>query len=194
MVKLSLGLRNIFNSFCKTRDVPANTENTTNDDLDSVFEHLRKERLLRLAEAVNKTICESIIPRSLVAFGHESFLEMSCDLLNNLVAELVLLGEQEPYGVMGGNLILNFGSVINERSTKGAEIQSPKFVKIGNFSLGEYLVSTFELHLTLFPCTKFKHKVENWIRKLRGKPTKIMVCENFSLTKRKLYRTPCLAK
>ena len=119
---------------------------------------------------------------------------MSCDLLNNLASELVYLGEQEPYGVMGGTLILNFGSIIKERSTKGAEIESPKFIKIGNFPLEENLVSTYELHLTLFPCNKFKHKVENLIRKLRGKPAKIVVCERFSLTKKKLYRTPFLAK
>ena len=196
MVKLNLGLRNILNSLGKTRDAPAYTDDTTNDDFDSVFEHPRKERLLRLAEAVKKTILERIIPRStkFVAFGNESLMEVSSDLLNNLASELVYLGEQEPYGVMGGTLILNFGSIVKERSTKGAEIESPKFIKIGNFPLEEKLVSTYELHLTLFPCNKFKHKVENLIRKLRGKPAKIMVCERFTLTKKKLYRTPYLAK
>lgn len=190
MVKLTLG--NIFNCFSRTSNVPDDTEDTINDDLDAAFEHLKKERMLKLTEVVKKIIREKIIPRStkLVGFDNGSVLEMSSNLMNNLVGDLVNLGEQEPYGVMGGTLILNFGNVIKDKSFKGDEIQSPKFIKIGNFPLGENLVSTFELHLTLFPCNKFKHKVENLIRKLKGKPSKIMVCERFTLTKKKLYRTP----
>jgi len=126
----------------------------------------------------------------MLSLGRGSSVEVSEDTLESVVSELVLLGEQEPYGVIGGTLILNYGSILKEKSEKGNESQIPKIVKIGKFPLGLGLASTFELHLTLYPSNHVKHKLVNLIRKLKGEPSKMVVCERFTMSKKKLYRSP----
>jgi len=195
MVRLALSIGNLFNSGEKVTDVPVDVDHINGesfDDIDSAFELFEKERLLNLSNVMKKTMREKIIPRcaKVLSLGSGSFVEVSEDTLNNVVSELVLLGEQEPYGVMGGTLILNYGSILKEKSEKGTESQIPKIVKIGKFPLGLGLASTFELHLTLYPSNHVKHKLVNLIRKLKGEPSKMVICERFTMTKKKLYRTP----
>jgi len=195
MVRLALSIGNLFNSGEKVTDVPVDVDDINGksfDDIDSAFELFEKERLLNLSNVMKKTMREKIIPRcaKVLSLGSGSFVEVSEDTLNNVVSELVLLGEQEPYGVMGGTLILNYGSILKEKSEKGTESQIPKIVKIGKFPLGLGLASTFELHLTLYPSNHVKHKLVNLIRKLKGEPSKMVICERFTMTKKKLYRTP----
>jgi len=196
MVKLALSISNLFNSVDKATDVSVDVDDVNGksiDDIDSAFELFEKERLLDLSNEVKKTMRERIIPRctKVLSLGSGSSVEVSEDTLDNVVSELVLLGEQEPYGVMGGTLILNYGSILKEKSEKGNESQIPKIVKIGKFPLGLGLASTFELHLTLYPSNHVKHKLVNLIRKLlKGEPTKMVICERFTMTKKKLYRSP----
>lgn len=194
MVRLALSIGNLFNSGEKVTDIPVDVDinGKSFDDIDSAFELFEKERLLNLSNVMKKTMRENIIPRctKVLSLGSGSFVEVSEDTLNNVVSELVLLGEQEPYGVMGGTLILNYGSILKEKSEKGTESQIPKIVKIGKFPLGLGLASTFELHLTLYPSNHVKHKLVNLIRKLKGEPSKMVICERFTMTKKKLYRTP----
>lgn len=215
MVKLALSIGNLFNSADKSNDASvvgggANSKpyddivyHSTDvsvvdvgskpyDDIDSAFELFEKERLIDLSNEVKKTLREKIIPRctKVLSAGSGSSVEVSEDTLNNVVSELVLLGEQEPYGVMGGTLILNYGSILKEKSEKGKESQIPKIVKIGKFPLGKGIASTFELHLTLYASPHLKHKVANLIRKLKGEQLRIVMCERFTMTKKKLYRSP----
>jgi len=195
MVRLALSIGNLFNSVDKATDVSVDVDDINDksfDDIDSAFELFEKERLLDLSNEVKKTMREKILPRctKVLSLGSGSSVEVSEDTLNNVVSELVLLGEQEPYGVMGGTLILNYGSILKEKSEKGKESQVPKIVKIGKFPLGLGLASTFELHLTLYPSNHVKHKLVNLIRKLKGEPLKTVICERFTMTKKKLYRSP----
>jgi len=214
MVKLALSIGNLFNSVDKSNDVSvvggdANSkpcdivDHSTNvsvvgvdskpyDNIDSAFELFEKERLLDLSNEVKNILRAKIIPRctEVLSLGSGSSVEVSEDTLSNVVSELVLLGEQEPYGVMGGTLILNYGSILKEKSDKGKESQIPKIVKIGRFPLRQGLASTFELHLTLYASTHLKDKVANLIRKLKGEPLRIVMCERFTMTKKKLYRSP----
>jgi len=194
MVRLALSIGNLFNTVDKATDVVDvdDVNGKSFDDIDSAFELFEKERLLHLSNEVKKTMREKIIPRctKVLSLGSGSSVEVSEDTLNNVVSELVLLGEQEPYGVMGGTLILNYGSILKEKSEKGKESQVPKIVKIGKFPLGLGLASTYELHLTLYPSNHVKHKLVNLIRKLKGEPLKTVICERFTMTKKKLYRSP----
>jgi len=195
MVKLALSISNLFNSVDKATDVSVDVDDVNGksfDDIEIAFELFEKERLLDLSNEVKKTMRERIIPRctKVLSLGSGSSVEVSEDTLDNVVSELVLLGEQEPYGVMGGTLILNYGSILKEKSEKGNESQIPKIVKLGKFPLGLGLASTFELHLTLYPSNHVKHKLVNLIRKLKGEPTKMVICERFTMTKKKLYRSP----
>jgi len=214
MVKLALSIGNLFNSVDKSNDVSVvggdanskpydivdhstddsvvDVDSKPYDDIDSAFELFEKERLHDLSNEVKDTLREKVIPRCarVLSVGIGSSVEVSEDTLNNVVSELVHLGEQEPYGVMGGTLILNYGSILKEKSEKGKESQTPKIVRIGKFALGQGLASTFELHLTLYASTHLKHKVANLIRKLKGDQLKIVLCERFTMTKKKLYRAP----
>jgi len=195
MVKLALSISNLVNPVDKATDVSVDVDDVNGksfDDIEIAFELFEKERLLDLSNEVKKTMRERIIPRctKVLSLGSGSSVEVSEDTLDNVVSELVLLGEQEPYGVMGGTLILNYGSILKEKSEKGNESQIPKIVKLGKFPLGLGLASTFELHLTLYPSNHVKHKLVNLIRKLKGEPTKMVICERFTMTKKKLYRSP----
>jgi len=190
-----VSISNLVNPVDKATEVSVDVDDVNGksfDDIDSAFELFEKERLLDLSNEVKKTMRERIIPRctKVLSLGSGSSVEVSEDTLDNVVSELVLLGEQEPYGVMGGTLILNYGSILKEKSEKGNESQIPKIVKIGKFPLGLGLASTFELHLTLYPSNHVKHKLVNLIRKLKGEPTKMVICERFTMTKKKLYRSP----
>jgi len=190
-----VSISNLVNPVDKATEVSVDVDDVNGksfDDIDSAFELFEKERLLDLSNEVKKTMRERIIPRctKVLSLGSGSSVEVSEDTLDNVVSELVLLGEQEPYGVMGGTLILNYGSILKEKSEKGNESQIPKIVKLGKFPLGLGLASTFELHLTLYPSNHVKHKLVNLIRKLKGEPTKMVICERFTMTKKKLYRSP----
>jgi len=183
MVKLSIN-----NSAEKVRE-------DTKHALDAAFDLFEKERILDLTKVVKKKMIESVIPcctKVLDLDSNGSLFEIPSGLLDNLCKDLIHLGEQEPYGVLGGTLILNFGSVVDDDAEikEGNEDHSVKFIKIGRFSLNPDVISTFELHLTMFPSNKVKHKLANLARKLQGKPSKIVVGESYILVKKKLYRSP----
>ena len=182
MVKLSIN-----NSAEKVRE-------DTKHALDAAFDLFEKERILDLTKLVKKKFIESVIPCCTKVHdldSNGSLFEIPSGLLDNLCKDLIHLGEQEPYGVLGGTLILNFGSVVDDAEIKEEqEDHSVKFIKIGRFSLNPDVTSTFELHWSMFPSNKVKHKLANLARKLQGKPSKIVVSESYILVKKKLYRSP----
>lgn len=192
MVKSLLSFGNLFNSVVSTIRISSDVADGRHNDIDSAFKLFEKERRMGLSESLKKTMIGKIIPRctKVLCLGSGASVELSAGTLEKVVKDMVDLGEQEPYGLKGGTLILNFGSVLNEKSEKGNDSQVLKLVKIGKFPLGEGIVSTFELHLTLYPSNHMKHKLANMVRKLKGKPTKIPISEKITITKKKLFRSP----
>lgn len=165
------------------------------DDLDLTlefaFKQFEQERFKSLMQVLKKTMLGKVIPRctKVLNLDDGSLLDLHTDTLKSVLMDMVNLGEQEPYGVMGGTLIINFGNADSGIGNSDVINNSLSFTKIGRFPLNTSVTSTFELHLTLYPSTHVKHKVGNLIRKLKGRPTKLVVAEKYTLTKKKLYRS-----
>merc|ERR1719233_1760084 len=94
---------------------------------------------------------------------------------------MVVLAEEEPYGVRGGTLVMF--------SPPRTLPTYPTFRKIGRYPMDATMVSTYELHLTLQESCPVKLKLANLFRKLQGKAAKLVVDEKFVLVKKKLYRS-----
>jgi len=166
-----------------------------NNSLEDAFKLLEQERLISLMQVLRRTIIAKVIPCCTKVLDLEgSLLELPGDMLKNMLLDMVHLGEQEPYGVKGGTLILKFGNAEPGIESLENPSETLNFTKIGRFPLNPAVTSTFELHLTLYPSTCVKHKLANFIRKLKGKPCKLVVGDKFSLTKKKLYRSPSHVK
>ena len=100
-------------------------------------------------------------------------VEMAPGLISRIVSELVGQSELEPCGVRGGTIVVMFSS--------------PQSHPVGRIRLDPGTVPTFQLNLTLLPQTDFRTKIVNFLRKVRGKPAKIVVDPNFSIEKKKLF-------
>ena len=160
--------------------------------LEVAFKQFEQERLNSLMQVLKKTMVGKVIPRccsKVLGLDDGSLLDMPTDTLKSVLLDMVNLGEQEPYGIMGGTLILNFGNADCGSGNSDVINNSLSLTKIGRFPLNTSVVSTFELHLTLYHSTHVKHRVANLIRKLKGKPTKLVVGDKFTLIKKKLYRS-----
>ena len=143
----------------------------------------------RRKRTMKKKMIESVIPccTNSKDFDGGALFEISSDILDSIVTNMINLGEQEPYGALGGTLVVYIGQRANN-SGEGNEKQSTKFSKVGSFPLNPYITSTFELHLILNPSNHIKHKLVNLIRMLRGKSAKVVISKGFEITKTKLYR------
>ena len=107
-------------------------------------------------------------------------MTMDLAIQNQIITQLVLLAEMEPYGISGGTIVVLF------KPPPTTTITCP--VKIGRFPLDPTLVSTYELHLTLESSKKIEFNLANLISRLQGKKAKLVV-DKFSLVKKKLYRS-----
>ena len=175
-----------------------NTKDSTvvvGDDLDQTLEYafkiLEQERLLKHKKVLKRTcpLCMKVLN-----FDNGSLLELPSDTLNNILEDMVNFGEHEPYGVMGGTLIVNFSKTEYVMDSSDNSNTCLSFTKMGRFPLNPDITSTFELHLTLYPSNHVKNKVANLKRKFLGKPPVTVVDQKFNLTKKKLYRSSCLIK
>jgi len=180
-----------------------NTEDSTvvgGDDLhqtlDYAFKLLEQDRLLKLMKVLKRTILTKVLPlcTKVLDFDNGSLLELPSDTLNNILMDMVSFGEQEPYGVMGGTLIVNFSNTEYVMDNSDNSNTNLSFTKMGRFPLNTDITSTFELHLTLYPSNHVKNKVANLKRKFQGKPPITVVDQKFNLTKEKLYRSSRLIK
>jgi len=145
--------------------------------IDDAFRLLESERLATLmTKSLNQVLtrCSKVLE-----LGNQAKMNLPSHVKKNILDQLVLLAENEPYGVRGGALVVMFSP----------SPTSPNPIKIGRFPLDSSVVSTFELHLTLQPTRQVKQKLANLIRKLQGKATILEVDEKFVLVKKKLYRS-----
>ena len=164
-------IKNNMNIF--TRNINADTPDDTDYEdklgltLDDAFKQLHQEQVFPLF-------------MKFVHLEHGSLLQLPCETLDKILLDMVTLGEEEPYGVMGGTLVAHY---VHRNSGK-----MNKSTRIGLFSLKPDITSTFELQLTLYPSTDVKHKIANLIEKIQGKSNKLVIDQKFMLSKKKLYR------
>lgn len=153
-----------------------------NQSLDDAFQHLEKERLAALFKILTRTLNQVIYRCSKVLeLGPQIMMDLPTPTLENILNQMVLLAEREPYGVRGGTLVVMFSPL--------PALSNTAPIKIGRFQLDPTTVSTYELHLTLQPSNQLKLKLANLVRRLQGKAAKLVVDEKFSLVKKKLYRS-----
>jgi len=151
--------------------------------LDDLFNEFEKKRLAGLMKILSRTMKQVLFSCAKVLdLGSHTTISLSIPVMNHILNQMVILAEQEPYGVKGGTLVVMF-------SPPSTSPTSPAPVKIGRFPFNPNTVSTFELHLTLQRNCSFKVKLANFVRKMQGKTMKLVLSENFSLEKKKLYRS-----
>ena len=149
-----------------------------NNDLSFLDERQRiidEERIEEVKEKLHEMFIEIVLPKCARNLNLEpcSEIEVSDECLNAIVDEIVELGDHEVCGVNAGDLIVKYG--INEPE------------QIGKFRISQNNISTFELHLSLAPANKIKQKIINLVRKLKGKPSVLMIAQKFTLTKKQLF-------
>ena len=173
-------MKSFINSFNTTRAAAAGDDLIMT--LDDAFKLLEQEQLETLTEELQGNFSSKVLPicAKMVYLEHGSLLDLSNDIMKKILVEMVGLGETEPYGVMGGTLVVNYVLETPDNISKSTWI--------GRFPLKPELPSTFELHLTLFPSTQVKHRIANLMEKIQGKPCKLVIDQKFILTKKKLYR------
>ena len=98
-------------------------------------------------------------------------VEVAEGLMVRMVDRLVTLSEREPCGLRGGSLVILFSP------------HSPLLT----LQLDPNTVPTFQMTLILRPATDLRTRIVNFVRKLRGKPSKIILDNNFSAQTKKFY-------
>ena len=173
-------MKSFMNTFNTAKAAAAGDD--LNLTLDDAFKLLEREQLENLTKELQGHFCTKVLPicAKMVHIEHGSLLDLPSDIMKKILVEMVALGEKEPYGVMGGTLVVNCVLETPANITKST--------RIGRFPLKPELPSTFELHLTLFPSTQVKHRIANLMEKIQGKPCKLVIDQKFILTKKKLYR------
>ena len=118
--------------------------------LDDAFKQLHQEQLEKLTKLLEGFFYTKVFPlfMKFVHLEHGSLLQLPCETLDKILVDMVTLGEEEPYGVMGGTLVVHY---VHRNSGK-----MNKSTRIGLFSLKPDITSTFELHLTLYHSTDVK--------------------------------------
>jgi len=154
-----------------------------NQALDELFKDFEMERLAGLVKKMTKFMKQVLTRCSKVLeLGSSTILSLSAPTMNTIVKKMVVLAEEEPYGIRGGTLVVMF-------SPPQTSSTYPTLRKIGRFPMDPTMVSTYELHLTLQESCPVKLKLVNLFRKLQGKAAKLVVDEKFVLVKKKLYRS-----
>ena len=96
--------------------------------------------------------------------------------METIISDMIRLGDQEPCGVRGGVLVVNFVNI------------SQDMVRIGKFPLSSNTNPTFELQLTLRASGNILHRMANLVKRMKARPAQMFLDEKYKLEKRKLYR------
>ena len=158
--------------------------------IDNAFQFIEYERVKKLRQTLRRLFKSKILPVCSKNMNLDvgSSLEIQEESLDDIIEEVILLGEEEPYGVNGGVLVVHFGSNEEELTESVDNVNDNQVpVRIGKFDISSNTISTFQLHLTLIPSTNLKHKMANLVRRFQAKPPIMVVDQRFKLTKKKLY-------
>ena len=158
------------------------------EDLDETFRIMEEERVKQLRRGLRKLFTTRVLPvcAKNLNLDEGSTIEIPDESFDDILDDIIDQGEQEPYGVNGGTLVVNVGTSHDNQDTNTTVIHGSA-VRAGKFIINPDNVSTFELHLTLVPSTNIKHKMANLVRRFQAKPPLLVVDPKFSLTKKKLY-------
>lgn len=152
------------------------TEDNNNVDDFSVFKHVQEERLSKLLSALSGSVMSAVI-KCLSKVVEVDEVNVPPSTIQEILTEMVRLGELEPYGVRGGTLVVLFEDRLGKKH------------KIGRFPLDPDTISTYELQLALYENKEFKVKLSSLIRRLSGQTQQLIVDSYYQLKKKKLYRS-----
>jgi len=150
--------------------------NEDNNNEENFYQYWEEERLSMLLSALSKTVMKSVA-KAVAKVMEVSKVILPQEASWKMLQEMVILGEQEPYGVRGGTLVV----LLMDRLGK--------VHKICRFPLDPDTISTYEIQLTLHEDKHFKSKFAAFIRRLSGKLPQLDIDQHYELRKKKLYRS-----
>jgi len=103
-----------------------------------------------------------------------SEVKMEPDMTSPLLQEVARLGEKEPYGMRGGQLVLIF--------TDGQKVHH----KLGIIALDPDTIETYQLQINLFESKDGLDRMRNMMRKMWGQPRRVIL-DKFHIKKKRLY-------
>jgi len=146
-----------------------------------MFERLWLETRQRtLITTMKETVFKKVLARCRKVLELEGDLIIDPVSLCDICTKLIVMAEEEPYGVRGGTLVVSFSPRPNDKLAP---------IKIGMFDLDKVTLPTFELHLTLQATSSVTERIRNLVRKLRGKPPQMVIDTKFHVYKKKLYKS-----
>lgn len=150
---------------------------SNNNNQHSIMEVVMQERLNTLMAALSVTVMKEVKTLVKRATGAEEVVLPNNT--NDILREAIELGEQEPYGVRGGALVVTFTDADGQKMDVGRVPLDPC----------PGTVQTYELELDLFQNNNIKMWVLNIGRRIRGRAVHVVIDNHFHLSKTKLYRS-----
>ena len=151
--------------------------------LELAFRLVQEERAEKLRARLRGFLRAAVLPLVAASLGLDagSVVEVPEEALEEITAAMVQLGEQEPYGIDGGTLLVHWGSE--------ADCEAQQLRGVARAAVSPRHTPTHELHLTLLPSARVQHRVANLVRRFQAKPPVLVTDTRFKLTKKKLYRS-----
>ena len=148
----------------------------------ALYEELRQEQCKEVVSALNHHLIEKLA--TLPLNNHTSLdLQLPLGLLQRMAKDIVSMSQCEPCGLRGCMIF----TTVQQKSDCH---------KLGQIVFDPTIVSTFELHLTLFEdrkhwLTPFKDLLRPVMKKCAGEnyTYRVVVSPGFQLVKKKLYRS-----
>ena len=143
----------------------------------AMYEDLRQEQCKDVVNQLKEKLASSSLNQPLLAF------QLPIGLLQRVAKDIVGMSQCEPCGLRGCALFISVQ-------------QKNDCHRLGQIVFDETIVSTFELHLTLFEdrkhwLTPFKDILRPVMKKCAGETftQRIVISPGFQLVKKKLYRS-----
>ena len=158
--------------------------------LELAFRLVQEERAEKLRARLRGFLRAAVLPLVAASLGLDagSVVEVPEETLEEITAAMVQLGEQEPYGIDGGTLLVHWGSEPRHLEA-GADCEAQQLRGVARAAVSPRHTPTHELHLTLLPSARVQHRVANLVRRFQAKPPVLVTDQRFKLTKKKLYRS-----
>ena len=174
---------NVTQSFASGNSYYAHNHN----DLNEAFKFIEKERDCCLREALRTLLLSKVIPECSTNMSLDNVLMIPDETVDAIIGDMINLGEQEPYGVNGGTIVVHFGNSEKDLAELSKKENNNFQEIVGKFKVNPNTITTFQLHLTLIPSTNMKHKMMNLMRRFQAKTPIMVADQKFKLSKHCLY-------